>query len=113
MIMYFHVLSSLDTDMAPLFEKHYNEVIMGVIASQITGLMIVYSTVYSGTDQRKHESTVSLAFVQGIHRGPVNSRHKWPETRKMFQFDDVIMITSDACLFSTVSIMAIDDLMMQ
>ena len=44
---------------------------MGVIASQITSLMIVYSTVYSDADQRKHQSSVSLAFVRGIHRDTV------------------------------------------
>ena len=64
---------------------------MGTIASQITSLTIVYSTVYSGADQSKHQSSASLAFVWGIHRGPVNSPHKWPVTRKMFPFDDVIM----------------------
>ena len=64
---------------------------MGTIASQITNLTIVYSTVYSDADQRKHQSSVSLAFVRGIHRGPVNTPHKWPVTRKMFPFDDVIM----------------------
>ena len=64
---------------------------MGAIASQITSLTIVYSTVYSDADQRKHESSASLAFVRGIHRGSVNSPHKWPVTRKMFPFDDVIM----------------------
>ena len=52
---------------------------------------IVYSTVYSGSNQRKHQSSSSLAFVRGIHRWPVNSPHKWPVTRKMFPFDDVIM----------------------
>ena len=65
---------------------------MDVIASQITSLTIVYSNVYSGADQSKHQSSVSLAFVWGIHRGPVNSPHKWPVTRKMFPFDDVIML---------------------
>ena len=64
---------------------------MDAIASQITSLTIVYSTVYSDADQRKHQSSASLAFVWGIHRGPVNSPHKWPVTRKMFPFDDVIM----------------------
>ena len=64
---------------------------MGAIASQITSLTIVYSTFYSGADERKHESSASLAFVRGIHRGPVNSPHKWPVTREMFPFDDVIM----------------------
>ena len=70
---------------------HYGDVIMGKMASQITSLAIVYSTVYSGADQRKHKSSASLAFVRGIHRGPVNSPHKWPVMRKMFPFDDVIM----------------------
>ena len=46
---------------------------------------------YSAADQRKHQSSASLAFVRGIHRWPVNSPHKWPVTRKMFPFDDVIM----------------------
>ena len=64
---------------------------MGAMASQITSLTIVYWIFYSGADQRKHQSSVSLAFVLGIHRGPVNSPHKWPVTRKMFPFDDVII----------------------
>ena len=64
---------------------------MGRIASQITSLTIVYSAVSSGADQRKHQSSASLVFVRGIHRGPVNSPHKRPVTRKMFPFDDVIM----------------------
>ena len=72
---------------------HYNDVIMSTMASQITSLAIVYSAVffYSGADQRKHQSSASLAFVRGIHRGPVNSLHKRPVTRKMLTFDDVIM----------------------
>ena len=64
---------------------------MGSIASQITNLTIVYSIFYSDADQRKHQSSASLAFVRGIHRAPVNSSHKWPVTRNMFPFDDVIM----------------------
>ena len=70
---------------------HYNDVIMGMITSQITSLTIVYSTVYSGADQRKHQSSVSLAFVWGIHQRLVNSVHKWPVMQKMFPFDDIIM----------------------
>ena len=65
---------------------------MGVMASAITGVSIVYSTVYSGADQRKYQSSVLLPFVRGIHRWPSNSPHKGPVTRKMFSFDDVIMI---------------------
>ena len=64
---------------------------MGATASQITSLTIVYSTVYSGADQRKHQSSESLPFVRGIHRWPVNYPHKWPVTREMFPFDDVLM----------------------
>ena len=60
---------------------HYNDVILNASASQITSLTIVYSTVYSGIYERTHQSSASLAFVRGIHRGP----------RKMLPFDDVIM----------------------
>ena len=70
---------------------YYSDVIMGTIASQITRLTIVYSTVYSDADQRKHQSSPSLAFVRVIHRSPVNSPRKGPVTRKMFPLDDVIM----------------------
>ena len=76
--------------------KHYIDVIKGAIASQITNLTIVYSTVYSDVDRKKHQSSASLAFVWGIHRRPVNSPHKWPVTRKMFPFDDVIMTSPAA-----------------
>ena len=65
---------------------------MGTMASQITSLTIAFSTVYSWADQRKHRSSASLAFVRGIHRWQVNFPHKWPVTRKMFQFDDVVML---------------------
>ena len=73
---------------------HYYDVIMDTIASQITSLTIncLLLTVYSDADQRKHQSSASLAFVREIHRGPVNSPHKWPVTRKIFPFDDVIML---------------------
>ena len=60
---------------------------MSVMASHITSLTIVYSTVYWSTDQRKHQSSMSLDFVRGIHRWP----HKGPVTWKMFPFDDIIM----------------------
>ena len=63
---------------------HYNDVIMSTMASQITSIAIVYSTVYSDADQRKHQSSASLAFARGIHRGPVNSTHKWPVAQKCF-----------------------------
>ena len=72
---------------------------MTTMASQITSLTVVYSAVYSDADQRKHQSSASLAFVQGIHRWPVNSPHKGPVTRKMFPFDDVIMHSNDGPLY--------------
>ena len=70
---------------------HYNDVITSAIVSRITSLTIVYSTVYSGADQRKHQSSALLAFVRGIHLWPVKSPHKWPVTQTMFPTDDVIM----------------------
>ena len=83
----------------PLMENlglHYSDLIMGTMATQITSLAIVHSTVFfSGANQRKHQSSASLAFVRGIHRSPVNSPHKRPVTRKMFPLDDVIMSLSN------------------
>ena len=64
---------------------------MGAMASQITGVSIVYLNVCSGAIQRKLYSFTLLAFVGGIHRWPVNSPHKGPVSRKMLPFDDVIM----------------------
>ena len=75
---------------------------MGAISSQISSFPIGYSTVYSGSDQRKHQSSASLAFVRGIHRSPVNSPHKWPVTRKIFPYDDVIMWSMPQATFMVV-----------
>ena len=77
---------------------HYSDITMSAMASEITSLTIVYSTVYSGADQRKDQSSASLAFVRGIHRWPVHSPHKGPVTRKMFPFDGVIM-TNDGLVY--------------
>ena len=70
---------------------HYGDVIMGAMASRITGLTIVCKTVHSGADQRQRQSSASLPFVRGIQRGSANSPHKRPVTRKMSPSDDVIM----------------------
>ena len=70
---------------------HYSDVIMSTVASQITSVSIVCSTVGSSADQRKHQSYTALAFVWGIQRWLVNSPHKRPVPRKMFPFDDIIM----------------------
>ena len=64
---------------------------MSIMASQVTSIVIVYATIYSGPHERKHQSSASLDFVRGIHRRLVNSQHKVSVTRKMFPFDDVIM----------------------
>ena len=64
----------------PKCVNHYSKVMMGAMASQITSL----------TNQRKHQSSASLAFFYG---SPVTGEfpHIWPVTQKMFPFDDVIM----------------------
>ena len=79
----------IDEDL--MTENHYNDVMMGAMASQISSLTIVYSSVCSRAAQRKYQSSASLAFVRGVHRWPVNSPHKGPVTPKMFPFDDVII----------------------
>ena len=74
-----------------LIMRHHSDVVMSAMASQITGVSIVYSTVCSGADQRKQQSSASLDTVRGIPRWPVNSPHKGSVTLKMFPFDDIIM----------------------
>ena len=70
---------------------HYSDVIMSAIASEITGVSIVYSIICSGADQRKYQSSTSLAFVRGIHWWPAKSPHKGPVMQKMFPIDDIIV----------------------
>ena len=67
-----------------LYSWYYSDVIMGAMASELTRLTIVYLTVYSEIDQRKHQSSASLAFMREIHLWPVNFPHRWPVTQKMF-----------------------------
>ena len=55
----------------PIHILHYSDVIMSTMVSQITGVSMVCSTVYSGADERKHQSSTSLAFVRRIHRFPL------------------------------------------
>ena len=61
-----------------VYVVHYSDFIMGTMASHITSLTIVYSTVYSDADQRKQQSSVSLA-----------------NNAEMFPFDDVITYVTD------------------
>ena len=92
-----HLVSGATTNvcMCSIFHasctRHYHDVIMSLLASQIASRTIVFSTVYSDADKRKHQSSASLAFVWGIQRWPVNSPHKWPVTWKLFPFYDIIM----------------------
>ena len=90
---YIHFLCWYRSFSRPYVGLHYCDVTMGAIASQITSLTIVYSTVYSDADQRKHQSSASLAFYAGNSPVP-GSPHKRPVTRKMFSFDDVIMASN-------------------
>ena len=91
--MYQRIWSLLINDFILWNGWHYfSDVIMSTMASKITSFTIVYSTVYSGANHRKHQSSASLDFVRGIHQGPVNSPRKGPVTWKMFPFDDVIVM---------------------
>ena len=92
---------------------------MSAIASQITRISIVCSTVYSGADQREHQSHASLAFVSGIHWWPVDSPHKRPVTQKMFPFDYVPVLYSSSSIlvfpqwFHTMNTMANEKLVIK
>ena len=57
---------------------------MGAMTSHITSLTIVYSSVYSGADKKKHQSSASLAFARGIHRSPLKSRTNGQRRGKCF-----------------------------
>ena len=83
--------------------SHCSDVMMSAIASQITLFTILYLTVYSGTDQRKYQSSASLALVTGIHRWPVNSPHTGSVTRTMFP----LMMASWGEIISSISPMKI------
>ena len=69
---------------------HFSDVIMRAMASQITDVSVVCSTV-SPDKSKKHQRSASLASVRGIHRSAVDFPHKGPVMWKMFPFDDVIM----------------------
>ena len=79
---------------------HYNDVIMSAMASQFTGVSIVCSIVGSCPDQRKHQSSASLAFVREF-TDDRKFPHKGPVTREMFPFDDVIMVKADLPVSAT------------
>ena len=86
-----------DAIITSLLRQHYNDVIMSAMAFQITSitnLLLFAQPFIQGADQRKYQSSASLAFVKAIYRWLVNSTHKGPVTQKMFPFDDVIMKTT-------------------
>ena len=80
--------------------EHYIDVIMTTMASQITSLTVVFSTVYSDAYQRKHQSSASLAFVWGIHRDRWIPRTKGQLRGKCFH----LMTSSWTYEIQTVSI---------
>ena len=94
----FEVLMSHEGTMCGWFidilHCHCSDVIMSAIASPIPASRLFTQPFIQGADQRKHQSSALLAFVRGIHRWPANYPHKEPVTRKMFPFDDVIMVVS-------------------
>ena len=81
---------------------HYTDVMMTIMASQITSLTVVYSTVYSDADQIKHQSSASLAFVGGIHRDRWIPRTKGQLSGKCFH----LMTSSDFAKFTRLVILS-------
>ena len=90
-VAYVYFISSECENAYRIFLYHYSDVMMCAMASYITAVSIVYWTLWSGADHRKHLSSASLAFVRGIYRQPIDSPHKGPVIWKMFPFDGVIM----------------------
>ena len=74
---------------------HYNDAIMGRWRLKSPAGPVFTHPFIRAQTKEKHQSSALLAFVWGIHPGPANSPHKWPVTRKMFPFDDVIMNISE------------------
>ena len=96
-----------------ILHKHYNDVIMGAMASQITSLPIVYSTVYSFRRRSKKKSKLCVTGLCAWNSPwPVNSPHKWAIMRKMFPFDDVIMrLMSCRCWYKELCSLGIEQTM--
>ena len=86
-------ICGLQTHCSHFAGSHYSDVVMSTMASQITSVLIVCSTICPGIDKKIHKSSASLVFLRGIHWWPVDSPHKGPVTWKMFPpFDDITMI---------------------
>ena len=81
-------------------EWHYDDVIMSAMASQITSLTVVYWTVYSDADKKKHQSSASLAFVWGIHRDRWIPRTKGQLRGKCFHLMTSSWFRLTNCRFS-------------
>ena len=78
----FNAMRPIQTIVMHAQSIHYDGIIMSTVAYLITGVSIICSTVCSGADQRKHQSSTSLVCVRGIHRWPLDSPHKGTVTRK-------------------------------
>ena len=76
------------------WDHHYNDVIMTTMGSQITSLTVVYSTVYSDADQRKHQSSEALAFVWGI-------QSRWIPCTKGQLCGKCFHLMTSSCVLST------------
>ena len=92
-------LCLIDWNMESHSKIHWNHCnnVISAVASKITGVSIVCKTVSTGSDERKHQSSASMAFLRGIHRWPVKSPHKKPLTRKMFPFEESDIFVSLKC----------------
>ena len=91
-------------EMHNIIDFHYNDVIMSTMASQITSLTVVYSTVLFRHRSKKTSKLCVTGLCEGNSPWPVNSPHKGPVTRKMFPFHDVIMGCVIGCIQLTLTL---------
>ena len=78
-----------------LWSGHYSDVIMSALVSQITGVSMVCLTVCSGVDKKNTSKLRVTGLCEGNSPVTAEFPHKWPVTRKMFPFDDVIMVSNN------------------
>ena len=69
----------------------YSDIIMGDSIWNHQPHNCLLSRLFRGRSKKTSKLHVTGLCVRNS-RGPVNSPHKWPVTRKMFPFDDIIMI---------------------
>ena len=79
---------------SPGVDMHYSDVTVSAMASQITGISIVWATIRSGADQRKTSKLRVTGLCEGNPLGTGGFPPQRASNAKKFLSDDVIMVTT-------------------